>query len=236
MNRWRAAYLTDVDFFPWRGLVRGKRIMRFLKKYLKDITFEETKVPLILSGTNISDRTLHLMNSGPILKALRASISIPGIFQAVRIKDQVIVDGGVLDPLPIRPLLDSGVDKIIAVDVLPSPADIQERKRFEARLRKTREVMVARKNFLVRGLYRFQKWMGRAFLPNFIDILINSMQAMEHEIVDSVSSEADVLIRPSMPHVSWVEFHRSKELIQKGEEAAEAMVDELHTLVKQQNI
>ena len=236
LNRRRFFYLTDIDFFPWRGLVKGRRITKYLKKYLKDTTFEETKTPLILTGTNISRRTSDVMNSGSILKALRASISIPGIFHPVKSQKDVIVDGGILDPLPIRPMLDMGVDKIIAVDVLPTPEDIQEKRHFQMRLEMTRDNLVARKNAFVRGTYRMRKWFNKMLQPNFIDVVMNSMQAMEHEIVDSLASEADVLIRPSSPHISWVEFHRHEELIQLGEEAAEAMTDELHALVKQQSI
>ena len=65
---------------------------------------------------------------------------------------------------------------------------------------------------------------------------MHSMQTMEHEIADSLSGEADVLIRPSAPMVSWVEFHRAKELIRKGESATEAKLEELKALVKQQNV
>ena len=236
MRLWRSFYLADVSIFPWRGLIKGKRILRFLKKYLKDTTFEETKVPLLMVGTNIHERRSRVMNSGSIVQALRASIAIPGIFQSVRYGQELIIDGGVLDPLPIRPLLDAGVDKIIAVDVLPTPGEIQERKRYQERLQMAEKVLLARKNKAFQAMVRLRKWVSKAFLPNFIDTVINSMQAMEHEIVDTLATDADVLIRPSTPHISWVEFNRSKELIQKGEESAEAMVDQLHALVKQQSV
>jgi hypothetical protein len=50
-------------------------------------------------------------------------------------------------------------------------------------------------------------------------VVVNSVQAMEHEIANAMATEADLLIRPSVPQIHWAEFHRAKELIIKGEEA-----------------
>ena len=78
--------------------------------------------------------------------------------------------------------------------------------------------------------------MGELFSPNLVDIIINSMQTMEHEISDSLSGEADVCIRPSMPLTSWAEFYNAKEIIKQGEIAAEAKLDDIRAVVHQQTI
>lgn len=236
LNLWKLASLADIDIFPLRGLIVGKRLVKFFEKHLKDLQFENTKIPLIIVGTDVHNRIVRVMNSGSIVKALRASIAIPGIFHPTTVDGNVLTDGGVLDPLPIKPLIDSGVDKIIAVDVLPTPKDITEQNRFRQKLVYKREALITEKNIFVKMGYGIQKKITSALTPNFIDIVVNSMQAMEHEIAEAVADDADVLIRPSMPHISWVEFHRAKELVQKGEEAAELMIDDLKSLVAQQNI
>jgi len=191
---------------------------------------------LIIVGANINDRRVRSIRSGPIVDALRASIAIPGIIRPYKIDGEMLIDGGILDPLPIRPLQEAGVDKIIAVDVLPTPADIRERRRFLQLLEQTRDSMVAKKNFMSRGAYWVRKRIIKSFDSFFIDIVVSSVQAMEHEIANATAADADVLIRPSVPQIHWAEFHRAKELIIKGEEAAQAMVPELHALVKQQNL
>lgn len=227
--------LADVSVIPLRGLIKGKRIEGLLKRYLKEARFEDARIPLLIVGASIQDRAIRVMNTGSILDAVRASIAIPGIFYPVRQGDEVLIDGGVLDPLPIRPLQDQGVHKIIAVDVLPTPDDIMLQHRHASRLRATRDALVAKKGIFPRLLHRARKALGRILMPNFIDIVVNSMQAMEHVIADSASSDADVLIRPSMPLIHWVEFHRAKELIRKGEEAAEFALEDIRNLLKHQN-
>jgi NTE family protein len=232
----KLAALADIDFFPMKGLIKGRRLTRYLNRELKGMTFEEALIPLIIVGANIHDRRVRTIRSGPIVDALRASIAIPGIIRPYKIDGETLIDGGILDPLPIRPLQEAGVDKIIAVDVLPTPADIRERRRFLQLLEQTRDSMVAKKNIMSRGAYWVRKRAKKAFDSFFIDIVVSSVQAMEHEIANATAADADVLIRPSVPQIHWAEFHRAKELIIKGEEAAQAMVPDLHALVKQQNL
>lgn len=236
MTPGKLAALADIDFLPIKGLLKGRRIGKYLARELKDMTFEQAVVPLIIVGANIHDRRVRVIRSGSITDALRASIAIPGIIRPFNIGGETLIDGGILDPLPIRPLQEAGVDKIIAVDVLPTPSDIRERRRFLQLLGQTRDSMVAKKGVFRRGAYWVQKKAKRAFDSFFIDIVVNSVQAMEHEIANATAADADVLIRPSVPQIHWAEFHRAKELIIKGEEAAQAMVPELHALVKQQNL
>lgn len=236
MTPTRLAALADIDFLPIKGLLKGRRIEKYLARELKGMTFEQAVVPLIIVGANIHDRRVRVIRSGSITDALRASIAIPGIIRPFNIGGETLIDGGILDPLPIRPLQEAGVDKIIAVDVLPTPSDIRERRRFLQLLGQTRDSMVAKKGVFRRGAYWVQKKAKSAFDSFFIDIVVNSVQAMEHEIANATAADADVLIRPSVPQIHWAEFHRAKELIIKGEEAAQAMVPELRALVKQQNL
>ena len=103
-------------------------------------------------------------------------------------------------------------------------------------VRKRMDAKMKNKHLFFQALYELRKMFGRAFSPNIVDIIVNSMQTMEHEIADSLAAEADICIRPSMPLSSWVEFHKSKEIIRQGEASAEARVDELRALVKQQTV
>lgn len=224
----------DVAVFPIRGFIKGRRLEKYFAGLLKDLTFEETKIPLIVSGMNINTRKEVVMTSGLLSQAVRASIAIPGIFHPVTIDGDTIVDGGIIDPLPIRPLIDMGANKIIAVDVLPTPADIMEKRRHRDEVQRRLDAKMKNRHVVLRGIYRFQKAFGRFFMPNIVDIIVNSMQTMEHEIAETLAAEADVLIRPSMPLSSWTEFHKAKEIIRLGEASAEASLDEIKALVKQQ--
>ena len=227
---------VDFDFLLVRGFIKGKRFQKFFDSYLKDATFEQTRIPLIIVAASILSRKEVILNSGFISTAIRASVAIPGIFHPVQMDGDVIVDGGIIDPLPIRPLADIGANKIIAVDVLPTSNDVLEKRRHMDEVRRRMDAKMKNRNSFIRALYELRKMTGRILSPNIVDVIVNSMQTMEHEIADSLAAEADICIRPSMPLSSWVDFHKSKEIIRQGEAAAEARVDELRALVKQQTV
>ncbi len=235
INRFRWLSLVDFSPMPVRGIIRGREIYKFIQSYLRDISFEDTKIPLYIIATNLTAREEWVMNSGSLVQALRASVAIPGIFDPVIVKGEVIIDGGVINPLPVRPLIEAGVNKIIAVDVLPTAEDILERRRYQEVLKKKRDEVIRSRPWIIRALYSVPRFLGRCLTPNLPDIIINSMQMMEHEIAEGAGADADVLIRPSLPLAHWFEFHRSKTFIRRGEEAAEAALEEVRALVRQQN-
>ena len=118
------------DFaIPRRGLMRGRAIRRFLKKQFGGMTFHDLKMPLHIVACDIETREEIVIESGPIVEAVMASLAIPGVFEPVEIGGRPIVDGGIVNPLPTNVLMKMGVSKIIAINALPSPDDIQKSKK-----------------------------------------------------------------------------------------------------------
>jgi len=232
MKLWRLLGLVDLTLFLWKGLVPGRAIKSFFVKQLGNLMFEDTRIPLLLVGADIDDRAVRVFDSGPVAEGLRVSISIPAVFHPVLQGKNALIDGGILDPLPVRPLLDYGADKVIAVDVLPTPDDVRKKNYHRQRTRQSFEHRIATKNIWARTAYRLRTRIENSFHANCLDVVVNSIQAMEHEMANSTSAEADVLIRPSAPLIHWSEFRRSAELIRIGEEAAESAADRLRALVK----
>jgi NTE family protein len=101
---------------PKQGLVAGERIRKFLKTAMVK-EFSELKIPLAVVTTDLCDGREKIIEQGNLLDAVMASIAIPVLFKPVRDKDEVLVDGGVLDPLPVEVAEAKGCDVIIAVDV-----------------------------------------------------------------------------------------------------------------------
>ena len=116
--------LVDITF-PIRGLIAGKKVRSFLKQYLKDKTFYDVNVPLRIVACDIRRRQECIIKHGKLLDAVMASISIPGIFNPVITKDgDYLIDGGIVNPVPVSVLAQEGIKKIIAVNCMPSPDDI----------------------------------------------------------------------------------------------------------------
>src|SRR6056297_218787 len=103
--------------FPKHGLIKGKKIEKFIEEELKDITFKELKKPLYVTAFDIENRQEIYFNKGSVGKAVRASISIPGIIVPVENKKRILVDGGIVDPIPTEVLKKAGAEIIIAINV-----------------------------------------------------------------------------------------------------------------------
>ncbi|MFC1945822.1 patatin-like phospholipase family protein [Chloroflexota bacterium] len=116
--------------FPKSGFIKGRRIKRLLSLYFGgDIKIEEMRLPFACVATDVETGEEVVIDHGPVLEAIRASISIPGIFSVARWKGRHLVDGALVNPIPVDVLARMGADFIIAVNVIPEVS--QEARRFD---------------------------------------------------------------------------------------------------------
>jgi NTE family protein len=107
-----------IDFtVPKMGFVSGVRIMEMVRFLTKEMNFEDTEIPLAVVATDVEKGERVVFRHGPIYRAVRASIAIPGVFVPAHIENRVLVDGGVIDRVPVSVCREMGADIVIAVDV-----------------------------------------------------------------------------------------------------------------------
>ena len=129
----RSLMLLDITL-PKRGLIKGREVRKFLLSQFHDKTFYDLKMPLKVVACDIQTRNLVVLEEGSVVDAVMASVAIPGVFEPVTINGKLLVDGGIIDPLPTDVLIRAGAAKIIAVNALPSPEDIQKSKKKVANI------------------------------------------------------------------------------------------------------
>ena len=125
MGRMQLLSLVDLAL-PRSGFVEGTRIKNLLKSIIGDIKFSDLSIPLSCIATDIRSGEEIVINDGSVLEGVRASISIPVIFSAVKWQDRYLVDGGLVNPVPVKTVREMGADFIIAVNVI---SDIGNRTR-----------------------------------------------------------------------------------------------------------
>ncbi|MDD3242414.1 MAG: patatin-like phospholipase family protein [Eubacteriales bacterium] len=108
--------LYDV-VMPRKGFIRGDRALSVIYTLVGDKTFDQLDIPFSCVTTCLEDAKLLTLESGRVVDAIRASISVPGIFEPVMIDGKMCVDGGVMDRVPVKAVRDRGADFVIAVDV-----------------------------------------------------------------------------------------------------------------------
>lgn len=104
-------------FWGVGGLVEGHALRAYLQKHLKSHTFDQLALPLVVITTDIQRAKAVALRSGPIIPAVHASSAIPLVFEPVHLYQTVMVDGGVVSPVPVEIAKQLGAKKIIAVDI-----------------------------------------------------------------------------------------------------------------------
>jgi NTE family protein len=198
--------LLDPKFsFIRTGLLHGTRVENFLKTIIGEKNIEDCLIPYAAVATDLKTGNEVIIDSGPLIKAVRASISIPAIFIPVYFNGLYLVDGGTVNPVPADVVRSMGANFIIAVNVLNDP-----RKR--PRLGLT-------------GDKKSDK------LPSMFNTLIQSIYIMEYNIVRANLLKADILIEPDVSAIQPYEFYRGAEALEAGYKAAKLVIPEIFKLL-----
>jgi len=107
--------------FPGRGLIRGEALARYVREQTGGLNIEQTKFRLGIVATDLDSGTAVLFERGDTGLAVRASSSVPAVFQPVKIGNREYVDGGLVSPVPVRFARQMGAEMVIAVDISSPP-------------------------------------------------------------------------------------------------------------------
>jgi NTE family protein len=192
------------------GVFSGIEVDKLYRHVVGDPDFSEMNIPMLITALDINTGEEVVFDKGKVRLAVRASLSLPGIFTPLAYQGRLLIDGSIADPVPVNPLVEQGLDIIIAVNVTPSLQDSLQSLRTS---RKQGELAVSRS----------------PFMPMF-DIAMRSLQSLQYELSTMKTTLANVHIKPDVGEVSWSEFFNAGRLIVKGEEAAEAAVPKIQRL------
>ena len=192
---------------PVVALVRGRRAEAMVRRIFGDVLIEELPVEFMCTSCDLVTSTQQFHRRGPVLEAVGASFCLPGIGPPVAIGDTLLVDGGVMNNLPVEPLAATGEGPVIASDVTAM---------FEVPRRNQRVGGVAGK---VRGAL-----LGRGTdVPLRIpEVIIRSITLGSIDTVAEGDAHADVVIRPDVSRIPLTAFDEIDALIDAGRDAARA--------------
>ncbi|QOR39586.1 patatin [Billgrantia diversa] len=243
--------LVDVTWSPM-GAMRASKVMSKLEELVGDIQIEDLPIPFTTVATDLLRQREVWFQSGPLLRAIRASIAIPGVITPVHIGNSTLVDGGLLNPLPITPTVSAHADMMLAVnvtahsarpvsldDLLPTEEQAEEQEKAE-------EEAAARKWMDVRGATR---WLfegfggpeGEAGEPSSkagraasgrrawgrLDMILASFDITQASLAKYkiAGYPPDVLIEVPKTVCGAFEFHRAEALIRLGRHLAVEALD-----------
>ncbi len=224
----RVAGLLD-PVFPRSGLIDGQKVATFLSDYTSHRTIEDLPLKFCAVATDLSTGAEAILDSGDATEAVRASIAVPGLLTPVRWGEQILLDGGLVNPVPVSVVRAMGADVVIGVDVSIDVIENRLARIHETAIARPTGTATAHLHEVLQGINspaaaQLDAWLHRAPLPGIVDVLMSSIYVMQAQIARANLQRhpADLLIRPSLGSIRFMEFERAGEIIELGYQAAKS--------------
>lgn len=217
------------------GFLKGERLMDFFRRGFKDRPLEESAIPFAAVATSLRTGAEVWLRQGSTLDAVRASIALPGLFAPALREGSILVDGGLVNPVPVSLARAMGADVVIAVDL---GSDILGRHLrphhpAEAPAGEVGEWMRKLQGDL--GALLPPHSPAEPKMPSMLEVLTTSLDIMQVRISRSrmAGEPADLVVAPRLAHFGLLDFHRAKEAIVEGKRAVERVAHNLPALRNQ---
>jgi NTE family protein len=204
--------------FGWTGLFKGDRLMGVLKELVGDHVIEKLPIGFTAVATDLMEQREIWLNKGPLFDAIRASIAIPTVFTPHVYLGRVLVDGGLLNPIPIAPALNQAADMIIAVNLNAHSRRSRQRATELAEPDRRSEGGDSGEPVKTEELKA----------PGLIDVVTASLDMMQNTIarMKLATYMPDIVIDVPRDACLFYEFYRAEELIALGRDCARAALGE----------
>jgi len=234
--------------FPRSGILNGTRRLKELFSMHTDAAdFSDLKIPLMVVATDLATGKKVVLKSGSILEALRATMSIPGLFAPVKVKNRWLVDGGLVDPVPVGVARALEADVVIAVDLNSGVVSRRKLRRKTPRVTKKAEDLHAYKSELSGKLAAFYEAAGSSFAgklneiikresstPDIIETVMTSINIMQERItrINLAVEPPDVLIQPHLGQLKMMDFDQVEHTIEEGYTKVKEKIEEIKALLE----
>jgi NTE family protein len=210
------------------GLIQGDKLTEFISEYVKNLHFESLKRQLGVVATDLETGREIWFREGPVMEAVRASISLPGLFTPLQHQGRWLVDGGLANPVPVSLCRAMGADIVIAVnlngDILgkhlrntgkqrDKPAEVKEDDLWGRITGQVVNSLSARKKELMNRLLGEDR-----DVPGLYEVLASSINIMQDRITRSrmAGDPPDVILAPRMSKLGLMEFVEAEMAIDEG--------------------
>ena len=214
------------------GMLRGGRVMEFFRRNFVDRPIEELAMPFGAVATALHTGAEVWLRNGSTVDAVRASIALPGLFTPVLRDGMTLVDGGLVNPVPVSLARAMGADLVIAVDL---GSDILGRHLVPeprtAELGSTIGEWMSKLQEKFGGLVPTHS-SDEPRLPSVHDVLFSAIEIMEVRIARSrlAGEPPDVIVSPRLAYMHLLDFHRAREAIDEGKRAVTSALHALRAL------
>ncbi len=213
--------LNLVDFtFSKQGLVKGDKVFGRMKKFIADTRIEELRIPFAAVAVDLVNYKEVVFRTGSIYDALRASVSIPTLFTPVKTESGLLVDGGVMNNIPIDKVERTAGDILVAVDVNANiPVNKPATTKKEDAIRQStyrKKISEFQHHLLGNGPKNSKHNMG------YFDLMNKTISLMTHHAAQLLMEKyaPDILIEVAHDSCGMYDFYMAEEMVEIGRHAA----------------
>ncbi len=209
-----------------QGLLKGEKVLNKMKEFMEDRNIEDLDIPYAAVAVDLLNKREVVFREGKVYDAIRASIAIPGILTPVKTNKTLLVDGGVMDNVPVRHVQRQDDELVIAVEVNggisvekePATKEAQEDHRF----------------FLQKQLGGLYEYLGIKSHPKtedklgYLDLINRTISLMTHEmgLLSLEKYPPDILVQVSGEGCGIFDFYKAREIVERGSRAAQRVLQE----------
>ena len=203
------------------GLIKGEKVFQKMKTFIPDVLIENMSIPFAAVATDILNKKEVVFNSGSFYEVARASVAIPTIITPVKYRDTILVDGGVLNPIPIDHIARSNDDILVVVNLYGENRDPVEILINEDDTNSSPKTL----NDFLNSISSLINSGDRRSLGYF-SLLTATTSAMVDKLAKNAIEkyQPDIIINIPAGSSNTFDFHRAEELIQLGEKEAKLAI------------
>ena len=228
----RKKMLALIDFsLSLNHFVKGTRIIEAIMEFVPDVNIEDLPIPYCAVATDLKSGREVMFRRGSLFKAIRASISLPSFYEPVKRNDMILIDGGIINPLPLNRVKRQNGDMLVGVDVSGHDYKAQwdELQRLTAIQKSEKSLKTKILDMLIPDNIEF----------NYYTVLsrASSLMIRQNSILMTRLMNPDILIDIQMNRYGTFDFDKSERLIAIGRQKASQAIDKfLNTGNKEHDI
>jgi len=236
LTRRRVFGLLDLNF-AGSGLISGGRLTKLLYGRLRDRRIEELALRFVCVATELGTGHEIWMSRGRLVEAMRASYALPGIFQPVNVAGRWLVDGALVNPVPVSAARALGAEIVIAVglnaDAFGRGTVVQDHSAEPIAQHAISEMAAGGLATDARKMLRRQLVGGEHGPPGISTVMVEAFNIIQDRISRSrlAGDPPDILLGPKLGRIGHFEFHRAGESIDAGYEACRKMAPEISEML-----
>ncbi len=210
------------------GLIGGKRLARLMDQHLGDVQIEHLGRTFVAVATELATGHEAWIRKGPIVEAVRASYALPGLFEPILHEGRWLIDGALVNPIPVSVCRALGARLVIAVNLNNDAIGLSNH--FDGHMIETMHADIHDSKWKKKltEIRPKPQTMTRQFFgtkkqsPGVTNVVMGALNIMQDRMARArlAADPADVLIAPDVGHIGLIDFDKAQELIEKGETAA----------------